>query len=63
MNHIQLIPLQNTHRPAYEALYESAFPASERKPLDYMLEGDKSAAYEVWQSPPPTVPWRAWSSP
>ena len=47
MNHIQLIPLQNTHRPAYEDLYESAFPASERKPLDYMLEGDKSAAYEV----------------
>ena len=47
MNHIQLIPLHNTHRPAYEALYESAFPASERKPLDYMLEGDKSAAYEV----------------
>ena len=47
MKDIQLIPLQKSHRPAYEALYESSFPASERKPLDYMLTGDRSAAFDV----------------
>ena len=47
MKDMQLIPLCETDRPAYESLYEVSFPASERKPLDYMLTGDKSAAYEV----------------
>ena len=47
MKDIQLIPLQKSHRPAYEALYESSFSASERKPLDYMLTGDRSAAFDV----------------
>ena len=44
---LTLIPLSPDLRPAYEALYESSFPASERKPLDYMLTGARSAAYEV----------------
>ena len=47
MKDIRLLPLRQEDRPAYEALYESSFPASERKDLDYMLTGDKAAAYEV----------------
>ena len=44
---ITLSPLTPTLRPAYEALYESSFPPSERKTLDYMLTGDRASAYEV----------------
>ena len=47
MKDIRLLPLRQEDRPAYEALYESSFPASERKDLDYMLTGDKAAAYDV----------------
>ena len=47
MRTIQLRALQEEDRPAYESLYESSFPASERKELDYMLTGDKAAAFEV----------------
>ena len=47
MRDIQLLPLREDDRPAYEALYESAFPASERKSLDYMLTGDRASAYTV----------------
>ena len=47
MKDIRLLPLREADRPAYEALYESSFPASERKDLDFMLTGDNSAAYEV----------------
>ncbi len=47
MTDIQLLPLREEDRPAYEALYESSFPASERKALDYMLTGEHSHAYEV----------------
>ena len=44
---ITLSPLTPVLRPAYEALYESSFPPSERKTLDYMLTGERSSAYEV----------------
>ena len=44
---VTLSPRLPSQGPAYEALYESSFPASERKSLDYMLTGNKSAAYEV----------------
>ena len=44
---ITLSPLTPVLRPAYEALYESSFPASERKELDYMLTGERASAYEV----------------
>jgi GNAT superfamily N-acetyltransferase len=47
MTDIRLLPLNEADRPTYEALYKSSFPASERKDLDYMLTGDRSAAYEV----------------
>ena len=47
MKDIRLLPLRKEYLPAYAALYESSFPPSERKELDYMLTGDKSAAYEV----------------
>lgn len=47
MSDIRLIPLDEGNRPAYEMLYEASFPASERKSLDYMLTGDRSAFYEV----------------
>ena len=47
MTDIRLLPLREADLPAYAALYESSFPPSERKELDYMLTGDKSAAYEV----------------
>lgn len=47
MKNIQLRRLREEDRPAYEALYESSFPASERKELDYMLTGEHASAYEV----------------
>ena len=56
MTDIRLLPLREEDRPAYEALYESSFPASERKELDYMLTGDKAAAYEVLAVSTPDSP-------
>ncbi len=53
---ITLSPLTPPHRPAYTALYESSFPASERKELDYMLTGDKASAYEVLAVSTPDCP-------
>ena len=53
---ITLVPLSPDNRPAFETLYESAFPASERKDLDYMLTGDKAAAYEVLVVSTPDCP-------
>ena len=47
MRSIQLLPLRVEDRSAYEALYESSFPPSERKTLDYMLTGEHASAYEV----------------
>ena len=47
MKNIQLRRLREEDRPAYEALYESSFPASERKEPDYMLTGEHASAYEV----------------
>ena len=44
---ITLSPLTPADLPAYTALYESSFPASERKELDYMLTGEHASAYEV----------------
>ncbi len=55
MTDIQLFPLREEDRPAYEALYESSFPASERKELDYMLRGANAAAYEVLVISTPAV--------
>ena len=56
MKDIRLLSLRQEDRPAYEALYESSFPASERKDLDYMLTGDKAAAYEVLAVSTPDCP-------
>ena len=56
MTDIRLLPLREADRPAYEALYESSFPASERKDLDFMLTGDNSAAYEVLAVSTPDCP-------
>ena len=56
MTDIRLLPLREEDRPAYEALYESSFPASERKELDYMLTGEKAAAYEVLAVSTPDSP-------
>ena len=47
MTDIRLSPLREADRPAYTTLYESSFPASERKELDYMLSGEHASAYEV----------------
>ena len=47
MTDIRLSPLRDADRPAYTALYESSFPALERKELDYMLSGEHASAYEV----------------
>ena len=47
MTDIQLFPLRENDLPTYKALYESSFPASERKELDYMLTGEHSHAYKV----------------
>ena len=56
MMNILIFPLREEDRPAYEALYKSSFPASERKELDYMLTGDKAAAYEVLAVSTPDSP-------
>ena len=56
MKDIRLLSLRQEDRPAYEALYESSFPASERKELDYMLTGDNAAAYEVLAVSTPDCP-------
>ena len=56
MQDIRLMPLGKDDRPAYEALYEASFPASERKDLDFMLTGDNSAAYEVLAVSTPDFP-------
>ena len=56
MTNIRLLPLREEDRPTYKALYESSFPASERKDLDYMLTGDRSAAYEVLVVSTPDTP-------
>ena len=53
---VTLSPLLPSQRPAYETLYESSFPAAERKDLDYMLTGDRSAAYEVLVVSTPDTP-------
>lgn len=47
MESITLIPLTPDRLPAYTALYEDSFPPSERKPMDYMLTGEKAAAFEA----------------
>lgn len=56
MTGIQLSRLREADRPAYEALYESSFPPSERKPLDYMLTGEHASAYEVLVISAPDCP-------
>ena len=55
MKNLRLLPLREEDRPAYEALYESSFPASERKELDYMLTGEHASAYEVLVISTPTA--------
>ena len=56
MTDIRLSPLRDADRPAYTALYESSFPASERKELDYMLSGEHASAYEVLVISTPDCP-------
>lgn len=56
MTDIRLFPLRDADRPAYEVLYKSSFPASERKELDYMLSGDRASAYEVLVISAPDCP-------
>ena len=56
MNDIRLIPLHEADRPAYRALYEASFPASERKPLDYMLTGEQSTFFDVLVVSTPDTP-------
>ncbi len=51
-----LRPFTHADRPAYEALYETAFPACERKPLDSMLTGDHADAYDVLVIETPDCP-------
>ncbi len=55
MKSIQLLPLCEEDLPAYVALYESSFPASERKEPDYMRTGERAAAYEVLVISTPAV--------
>lgn len=47
MNRIRLSPLRPEDMAAYTDLYENSFPPEERKPLSYMLTGDRAPAYEV----------------
>ena len=56
MTDIRLSPLRDADRPAYEVLYKSSFPASERKELDYMLAGEHASAYEVLAISTPDCP-------
>lgn len=56
MTDIRLSPLRDADRPAYTTLYESSFPALERKELDYMLSGEHASAYEVLVISTPDCP-------
>jgi ribosomal protein S18 acetylase RimI-like enzyme len=47
MKHIRLTSLEERHIPAYTDLYESSFPPSERKELDYMRFGEHAEAYDL----------------
>ena len=47
MTNISLSPLTERDVSAYTELYESSFPASERKTLDYMRFGEHADAYDV----------------
>ncbi len=51
---LTLLPLTAADRPAYEALYEAAFPPAERKPIESMLTGTHASAYEVLVIATPT---------
>lgn len=44
---VTLRPLTTADLPAYRELYESAFPAEERKPLSFMREGELASAYDL----------------
>lgn len=54
--HITLSPLTPADLPAYTTLYESAFPASERKELDFMRSGAQASAYELLVISTPDTP-------
>ena len=56
MQDIRLMPLDKDDRPAYRAIYEASFPASERKPLDYMLTSEKSTFFDVLTVSTPDQP-------
>ncbi len=53
---LNLRPLTPADRPAYDTLYESAFPLSERKPLDSMLTGPHAHAYRFFVIETPDCP-------
>ena len=44
---VTLRPLTPADLPAYRELYESAFPAGERKELSFMTEGPCADAYDL----------------
>ena len=56
MKNINLSPLTKRDVSAYLELYESAFPASERKDMDYMLTGPRAAAYDALVISTPDTP-------
>ena len=45
--YVSLSQIQPDQIADYTALYESSFPSSERKELDYMLSGPNASAYDV----------------
>ena len=51
-----LTPVTPADRPAYDALYEASFPASERKDLDSLLTGAHADRYRVLVARTPDRP-------
>lgn len=54
MADVILRPFEASDRAAFVALYEAAFPPSERKPLDYMLTPPTGDRYELLAVSTPT---------
>lgn len=55
MTNVILRPYAADDKDAYLALYESAFPPSERKPFDYMLTSPAKDHYELLTVATPTT--------
>lgn len=45
---IRLVPCHGSHLAGFRALYEDAFPKSERKDFNYLLQKRSDGLYDLW---------------